>query len=303
MALGGGVAGVLRMRPLSVGDILDETLLIFRRQFLAFVTLTAVVVVPSALLSLGSLVLVSMLTGAMASNRVSGETAMVLAFGSLAITVPVALVTGLGRLMSGVVAVKVSADVILGRPIDIWAAYRQVFGRLGPLLLAGFLVGMVTGAAALCFPVAIFFALSWGLIFPVIVLEGHGGVEAMRRSWNLMRGNRWRLLGCTVLIGIIVTILVALPASLFAVLAAVWLAITPAVLSNSGGMFTVQAGQVIVQALGETVFGAIGYIVMTRFYFDVRVRKEAFDLELRLNRLTDTLASTPSGAPVPPPPL
>jgi len=302
MALGGGFVG-FRMRPLSVGDILDETLLIFRRQFVAFITLTAVAVVPSALLSLVALLLVAMVTSSVGASRVTSETAALMGVGALAITIPVGILTAAFRLIGGMVAVKVSADVILGRPVDIWGSYRVVFGRIGPLFLASFLVGMVTGAAALCFPIAIFFALGWGLIFPVIVLEGHGGVEAMRRSWDLMRGNRWRLAGCTVLIGLIVSILVAVPLALFGALAGIWLAISPVNMSSTFGTVVIQVAQVVFQALGETLFGAVGYIVMTRFYYDVRVRKEAFDLELRLTEPPGAPLMTPHGALIPPPPL
>ena len=59
----------------------------------------------------------------------------------------------------------------------------------------------------------------------------------------------------------------------------------------------IQAGQILFQTLGETLFMAIGYIVMTRFYFDARVRKEALDLELRLDQQQLAAASTVSTTP------
>jgi hypothetical protein len=279
-----GPSGGFRMRPLSVGDILDETLVIYKRQFVAFITLTGVVVVPTALLTLVMLGLLSLVSGSLDSGAVTPEAGIMLGVGAVAFTLPVTLVTLIGRLLAGVVAVKVSADILLGRPVDIWESYRLAIKRLGPLTLAGLLVSIVTGAAGLCFPVAIFFALSWGLIIPVIVLENPGGVEAMRRSWNLMRGRRWQLLVCTMVIGVIASILVGIPVALFAMVAGVWMAVSASSLTTPGGPLVIQVGQVVFQALGETLFLAIGYIIMTRFYFDARVRKEAFDLELRLDQ-------------------
>ena len=279
-----GQAGGFRMRPLSVGDILDETLVIYKRQFVAFITLTGVVVVPTALLTLVMLGALSLVSNSLESGRVSPETGLIMGFGAVAVTLPVSLVTIIGRVLAGVVAVKVAADVILGQPVNVWESYRLAFKRLGPLTVAGLLVGMVTGAAGLCFPVAIYFAMSWGLILPVIVMENPGGVEAMRRSWNLMSGRRWQLLVCSIVMGLIAMILVGIPVSLFAVLAGVWLAITPSALTGAQAPMVIQVGQVVFQALGETLFLAISYILMTRFYLDARVRKEALDLELRLDQ-------------------
>jgi hypothetical protein len=290
-----GPAGGFRMRPLSVGDILDETIVIYRRQFVAFVTLTAVVIVPVALLTLLMVGMLSLVGSSLESGRISAQTSMMLGIGSLAITLPVSLLATAGRLLAGVVAVKVAADVILGRPVDVWDSYRLAFRRSVPLMVAGLLVGMVVGAAGLCFPVAIFFAMSWGLILPVIVLENQGGVEAMRRSWNLMRGRRWQLLICTVVISLLAGILVGIPLGLFAVLAGVWLAVSPgALMRGAEAPFMIQAGQILFQTLGETLFMAIGYIVMTRFYFDARVRKEALDLELRLDQQQATALTVPT---------
>jgi len=47
------------------------------------------------------------------------------------------------------------------------------------------------------------------------------------------------------------------------------------------GQLLVQAGNTVFGALGETLFGAIVYITITLFYYDLRIRKEAFDLQQR----------------------
>jgi membrane-anchored glycerophosphoryl diester phosphodiesterase (GDPDase) len=190
-----------------------------------------------------------------------------------------------GRMVAGVVAVKVAADVILGHPVDIWGSYRLVLGKIVPLSVASILVGTVTGAAVFCFPVAIYFAMSWGLIFPVIVLEHQGGVEAMRRSWQLMRGRRWQLLLCMIVIGLVAAVLIGIPAALFGVAAGAGVVFWGGRFNVDSGILAVQLAQVVLQTLGETLFLAFSYILITRFYFDARVRNEAYDLELRLDRL------------------
>src|SRR5262249_56585201 len=40
--------------------------------------------------------------------------------------------------------------------------------------------------------------------WPAVVLEGSGPVDALRRSWPLVRGSWWRIFGITLLAGIVV---------------------------------------------------------------------------------------------------
>ncbi len=271
-----GVDGI-RLRPLSIGDLLDETFLVYKRQFVAFMTATGIVVVPSALLSLGAVGLTTLLAA-----QVDSVVGLALVATSVLLSLAVTALAGVARLLGGIVAVQISADVILGRPVDVRGAYRLALRRLGSLLLSTLLVGLATGAVACCFPVAIFLGLSWGLVIPIVTLERQEGVDALRRSWHLMRGQRLRLLACTFLIGLLVSILILIPASVFGVGLGAWIAADPQGPTSLSGSVLVQAGQIVAQALGETVFGAVAYILMTRFYYDVLVRKEAFDLEQRL---------------------
>lgn len=273
------------MRPLSVSDLLDETVAIYKRQFVAFITLTGVVIVPIAALAALMLVMLTVASSSLESGRLSPGQSAALGFGAFAVTLPVTIVSLIGRMLAGVVAVKVTADVILGNRVDIWGSYRMVLGKLVPLSVASILVGVVTGAAGLCFPVAIYFAMSWGLIFPVIVLEGHGGVEAMRRSWQLMKGRRWQFLICMIVIGVVAAVLIGIPAALFGVAAGAGIVVWGGRFDPDSGILAVQMAQVVLQTLGETLFLAFSYILITRFYFDARVRNEAYDLELRLDRL------------------
>jgi hypothetical protein len=283
-AVGQQQAG-LRMRPLSVSDLLDETVAIYKRQFVAFITLTGVVIVPIAVLGALMLVILTVVSSSLESGRLSPQAGAALGFGAFAVTLPVTLISLVGRMVAGVVAVKVAADVILGHPVDIWGSYRLVLGKIVPLSVASILVGTVTGAAVFCFPVAIYFAMSWGLIFPVIVLEHQGGVEAMRRSWQLMRGRRWQLLLCMIVIGLVAAVLIGIPAALFGVAAGAGVVFWGGRFNVDSGILAVQLAQVVLQTLGETLFLAFSYILITRFYFDARVRNEAYDLELRLDRL------------------
>jgi hypothetical protein len=190
--------------------------------------------------------------------------------------------------------VRVASDGILGQPVSVGDAYRESLGRFWSLLLVSICVGIPIGllvVTCIGIPVAIFVGLGWSLVFQAILLEGRGAIEAMGRSWNLVDGHRWRLLASVFLIGLIVALLVSVPAGLFGFLAGIGMV---AVGGNQTAMMAIQVGDAIFQAAGQTLFGAIGYITTTLLYYDLRVRKEAFDLQQRLPQVE---IAQPTGYP------
>jgi hypothetical protein len=122
------------------------------------------------------------------------------------------------------------------------------------------------------------------------VLEGIGPVDGLRRSWQLVRGSWWRVLGITLLAGIVVAIIgfiLQLPFSIVSSLAGG---------GGSGGFTMFNAGSGTVGAAAPTVLGvaisAIGSIIAatcTRpisagvtvlLYTDMRIRREGLDIAL-----------------------
>jgi hypothetical protein len=103
------------------------------------------------------------------------------------------------------------ADVRDGRADEgIEAVYRRVRPTLVPLLVAGLLagIGIALGLLALIVP-GLFLLTRWVLVTPVVVLERLGATDALRRSWQLVRGNGWTVFGV-----ILVTLVLALIAQL-----------------------------------------------------------------------------------------
>jgi hypothetical protein len=154
-------------------------------------------------------------------------------------------------------------------------------GRVGSLLLSSICVGIVVGllvVTCIGIPVAVYLGVGWALVLQAIVLEGHGAFDAMRRSGDLVSGHRWRLLACLVLIGLIVWLLVSIPTGLFSFAAGIIIGVS----GNTAVMVMTQIGNVLFQAAGQTLFGAVGLVTATLLYYDLLVRKEAFDLQQRL---------------------
>ena len=113
------------------------------------------------------------------------------------------------------------------------------------------------------------------LSFPSLVLEpGSSPTGALSRSWSLTRGSRWRMFGLLVTMALLLYVpLVGLGAVAAVVLPGGLLGVAP-------GMLTL-AVVGVVQILLYPLF----YCVLTVAYYDLRVRKEGFDLEVLASTL------------------
>jgi hypothetical protein len=278
MTMGADPRG-FRLRPLEIGDVLDGTFQIYKRQFVTFITVMGLVIVPTSVLSVIAGIAAGV-GGSMAEELSSGLAAG-LGITAVALIIVLAIVASLAQVVAGGAATLIASSAILGQPITIGDAYRQSFSKLGSLLLASLVVSiplMLLVVTCIGIPVAVYIGLGWALLFPVIILERQGAIDGLRRSWHLVSGHRWRLLACSLLIGLLTAILVSIPSGLFAMVAGIVVALSGGGLAATIAM---QIGNAFFQALGQTLFGAITYILMTLLYYDLRVRKEAFDLEQR----------------------
>lgn len=107
-----------------------------------------------------------------------------------------------------------------------------------------------------------------------VVLEGRGPLSALGRSWTMMRGSFWRVLGIIVLIYLLIQIITVVPSALLGgVIGAIFSELDQFMLQQSLSQLVGYVIQIFVLPLQ-----LIGY---TLLYYDVRVRKEGFDLELR----------------------
>jgi hypothetical protein len=90
-----------------------------------------------------------------------------------------------------------------GRSVGPLAAYRLALERIRPLLGAtaiAVFVWIVLTTTAVLIPIAIWLAIRWALLAPVVELEGRMAAGALRRSAELVRG-RWIRVGSLVGLG------------------------------------------------------------------------------------------------------
>jgi hypothetical protein len=321
---------------MSLSELLDRTFTLYRNHFWLFCGLMAlpeVVIVLFQLLSLTFFpVHVVSPTAVNPQDPFSALAGMKSNFGA---TFVVLILSAVCKAFSlGAVTLAVS-ELCLGRPATIWESYRKVkkrvaglFGLILLLLFLGFLLvfagvfvgallgilmasgltaatgssaalkvvvfilvmilvlACVAGGAFLAFWLLMRFAVS----IPVFMLEKLGVGESLTRSGVLTRGHRWRIFGAVIIMYIVsfgVQSVLSLP---FIILTAV---------NAAKGVLPlwIQMGTTLAGAVGGTLAGPLMMITLALVYYDVRIRKEAFDLE---NMMASLSPSTPvAGTPAP----
>ncbi|MBI3988987.1 MAG: hypothetical protein HY347_05160 [candidate division NC10 bacterium] len=311
------------LQPMGIGDILDRTFRLYKEHFSNFVGITGLA---SLLAFLFNVALVSLLIPLQADPAGLLANPALLLTGGIVLLALLVITVWIGFLSMGALSRSVS-ERYLGREISILEAYRHVAKRglsllwvyfLSSLIIVGvFALGMilsfvaagVTGfaggrpnlfkiALAVLFvfiPTIIFVTIlifRYLLTTQVVVLEDVRGIKALRRSFYLMKGYFWKanlvLFLYFVLFGI--GYLVFYYPTFFLLPRP-----TPGTIGGTGVSFVAQnALSQLIQMLVSPFF----MIAFTLLYYDSRIRREGFDLEMMARNLG--YAAPPPG-PVPRP--
>ena len=158
---------------------------------------------------------------------------------------------------------RIVASELAGEQMGAGAASSKALSRLFTLIVAGILafVLVVLGLFALIIP-GLWLAGAFSMISAVVALEDAGPLDALRRSFALVRGRWWPTVGFLLLVG------------LFGSLAAqlVQLVALPIVGAGDVGLGAGLGFVVLVVAQGFVV-AAIA-VMVTLWYLDLRSRKE-----------------------------
>jgi hypothetical protein len=286
--------GGIPLRPLGVGDVLDGTFTTIRRNPRATVGLAAVLITLQQALIVGA----QLLTGDLPTlTSLDGDTLsleLVGGFGGLIGTLLSAVV---GAVLTGMLVVVVSEDV-LGRRVTAGEVWARVRPRLGALLVAAAIAGLLpyVGLIFLVIPGVILWG-AWALTTPALVLEGLGPFQALRRSWQLAWPafpRVWSIRTLSELLAALMRYLVAVPFAIGGTLAAIALG------ADEGSELPVLA--LVLVVLGGIAAGSLTAPflagVLALLYVDRRMRAEGLDLVLRRQaRLSGS--TRPAAVPVP----
>jgi len=267
------------LRPLSTGELLDRTFSLYRSHlglFLGIFALPHLVVLGVQFLQLAS---------QWSYARVPNVPASLLWFVAIAF---VGLVMAAASQAAAVIAVS---DLHLNRPASVLDSFLRVKGHLLGVIGISFimLVAVTVGLLAFLVP-GILLAIIWSLSVPAKVLENKGPLAAMSRSVDLTKGDWGRIFVVGLLVVVLsygVRMLLQAP-----ILIAIYMS-AKAGLRNA--MLGWQIASLVAAFVGESLVGAVGTIAFSLVYYDERVRKEAFDLQLMMTSIdASALPSSPA---------
>ena len=301
------------LRPMGLGEILDLAITLYRRNFLTLAGISAVVSIPLLILQvIAALFALPANPFAFADNATSlfsNSTGMLLYFGGFFL---ISILSAIAEIYeAGAMAAAVSARY-LGRAMNIRQAYGQSLRRWFPLFVSSLFLGLVflvclspfiavfalsmaasimnttssTASAVAGLSILCLCALSIPLLLlwvylgtrltfftQAIVLENLGARSGLGRSWRLVKNSFWRVWGTTLLLGIFIYILTMVPT--FAVQFGVG-----AILPGSIALTTIANSAI--NTIVAILITPIQFAVMTILYYDLRIRKEGFDLQLAM---------------------
>ncbi len=307
--------GIVPLRPLGIGELLDGALGLIRSNPRTVLGLAATISAISAIVqSVGMGSSLAYLEDLAASE--SDELSVVLpqlTASMTALAVPALVAAFLQVLASGLFIVLVGAAV-LGRRLDAGQTWANLRPRLLALVGVTLLIGLGVAAAVVAIVGAVLVLVAvlgeWAVLpgilvvvlgtgalvyayvrlavaSPALVMEARSPVAAIRRSWALVGGSWWRVLGILILSAIITNVLatiISVPISMVAgVVAGASESLLPTVVGS--GIATLLSG-IITLPFAAAVTGLL--------YTDLRIRREALDIDLA------SAGVDPSGDPLAP---
>lgn len=238
----------LVLRPRKATEIVDAAIEVYRRNPVHFMLLAAIVQVPWTLLQI-----VFVAGQEMASMEMMVRS-MLIAFGGW-----------ISYLLVGGLVVDMASELYLGREADAFSTLRRVGLRIIPVFFASLFqaLGIAVGILLLLFPAVLVTAVTFAVV-PVVVIEKLGVFSAFRRSYRLSL-NSWNHILSSIALIIIITVVIQIGFTFLLVF-----------------LQTMQMPrlQYAIAGLLGILLKPAGGIAWTLIYYDIRIRKEGFDIEM-----------------------
>ena len=299
--------GVVPLRPLGVGEILDGAISYIRRDPKTVLGISAVISLVIALVQFGALAL-SFRSFDLAAGATSSTDPFAGSLGSITASGLQSLVGWvLGVVATGLLTV-VMGQAVLGRRVTASQAWDRTRSRFWALLGLTLLVSLVVGAIAvggvlvavlvgwwltsastglgvavgLMLGLAVIALVVWVniklLLAPVaLMLESAGVITSMRRSWALVQGAWWRTFGIYLLGSILAAIVSSVLAIPFTVVGAI---VSLGSIESGSLPITYTLGIALATLVSSTIVLPFTSGIVSLLYIDRRIRREALDIEL-----------------------
>jgi hypothetical protein len=268
-----------------VGEIVDAAIKLIRANARVLFTIAAIVLIPLGVVQ--GVVSVLGIPDALASfdtlpvdGSITDEQLndMLATLGQILLFVLAsAIITGLGSVLVQGASAKALTDVYQGGEPSWQDSLRFGLRRFFPILGATLLIGVASAIGfVFCIAPGIWLFTSWSVAVPALVVESKGPIQAMGRSFELVRRRFWPVLGA-----------VALSYLVYLIVSQVIGLITSAITFT--GAPTPTGNDIWISVIGSTItsilvlpFLAAVFIVL---YFDLRVRAEGYDLQVMASEI------------------
>jgi hypothetical protein len=255
---GAGGGGPIPQRGL--GDILSVAFDVYKANAAKLIQIVAIVVIPlTFVLALFTQVVFKQncdidqiqTVNDITRNCVS-SLARSLSLGALGYFIAVAI----QQLLLGALT-RGGASALIGREVDVSGSYQYAFSRLGGLIGLALLIALVVGVGFILLVIpGIIFLVFLAVAVPAFIIERLGVTDSMSRSWKLVSGSWWHVLGVIVVAGIIAGVINGILAAI------------------GGSSFF---GAWILSAIGQIITAPFVALVGIVLYVDLRARHEALD--------------------------
>ncbi|HEV2616431.1 MAG TPA: hypothetical protein VGU63_07465 [Candidatus Acidoferrales bacterium] len=256
------------LRPMTIGEVLDRTFRLYKSDFWLF---AGIMSLPFFVLFIFNVSLAWVSRAHIATVGTAHSPGAIIGAalgGALLFFILIFTLTGIGQAAT----IFAVSDLYLGRTASIRGSFRQVWGHVLQVLGVIFLVFLLimVGFIFLIIPGIILMCRA-GVAVPAAMLEDDGPITAISRSMHLTKGFAMQMFLIFVLTWVLATIATVIFQLPFTIMA-----MTPHPHVLPLGMAILQD---VTTFISQVLIAPVGGIAFSLMYYNLRVRKEAFDLE------------------------
>ena len=297
----------LPLRPRGPMEVLDIAVRVFKQYLWVLLGWSALVVVGTSVLSflpglgIAAVIFTPIIVGACACCLAAAVRGQPVSFGQCWQFTKSRFGPMLGMyLLALLIMFGIFLALIIVGGLLVWGIVAVSSGNSSAGLVGGVVIGSVGGVGALLLFSCLIIWISFVMIV-VCMEEDKRGTPSLRRAYDLLRGHWGRILGLSTLLGLgmlaLLVIFWAAGAMLFGV-AALGDLFSGRVFDDSrllGALSIFGIGYIALQIVWSPLF----YLTLTLFYLDLRIRKEALDLEWSAHTTTPEIDGRELAAPAP----
>jgi hypothetical protein len=320
------------LRPSTLGEILDRTAQLYRRNFWVFAGVGALPIGVMVAIGVPAAAIWAVFFSSLTIGRyeLNGILALVF-FVIFLVAIPVYIAA---YVFSVAGLTQAAASAYRGEKPAIRAALKSVvpgfWGYLWFLVLQGIFVALIPMTIAVAVAVPLFYlasrsgegvaagaaagfvvflviaaavgaivwlALSYAMGLAVCVVEQKSAWESLQRSWKLSQGTRGRIFVLFLLVVALAMVLSMIGYIPFLIIVGVSAAAGNGAQHATAALVAAEILQFLVNFCMQTLLAPVSWIALVLFYFDQRIRKEGYDIEwmMALAGMTQLASASPPG--------